>query len=1004
MNAYKELRVADVEVNNKSNLILDGYQLTGAQLFIKNLFNPNTLYKRILINWQTGVGKSIAAITIGNEFIKQFQERYVLGEKKARMVCILGFNTGETIQADLLKFPELGYVTKEEVKELNTLILNDDPKQVQYSAMLHRRLSEKSSGGYYKFYGYREFVNNLFIITEKGINSKFSIQNLFNTNDEDDQISIQKLISEGLIKLNNDLLAFISNGLIIADEIHNVYNSLESNNYGLAIQYVLDYLKDDAPRAIFMSATPLTGNASEIIDLLNLLNQGIKLNRSDYFYKDSEGIYQLKPETINEIIVLTKGKVSYLLDTDINLYPERIFIGSSIQDIPYLKINVCNIPEYYANAIEKEKEITQNISTQSYTLYDMVFPNPASDDYGLYSDVINTIQKAPTEWKRNNNIDLYIEEGASIITGNFLYKDNLQKYSMKYYNVLMDILKLIYDKKPGKIMIYHHRVQVSGVLLLQEIFKINGFIDDVSEPNNSTLCVVCGVKLLDHDNKDHTFKPCRFIMAHSKMNRVTMKRNIIKFNDINNLYGTEFKLIIGSRIIREGLNFKAIRYQYILSLPINFPILIQVLGRVVRKNSHIDLPKDQQNVYIKIFANEIELPRYKLKAKEYLVIQEVERAIRINAVDNFINYKKIATDIDTLESLKFRPTNIEKPSIISKYFDAYNYNSEEILLINRLLTLLFNTRSVWIYDDLWNSMKQIGNVNYNMDLIDKGNFDIALHSMNIHNVNNEYYIKSTDLDIESFFRKKIVNPVISLNLNEVYSRSINKIFNIIMETYNNYINTTIELSLVDLPEDFHVELLTRIITKRDKKNITNDDTKVINLYNRFKIAILQSNKIIGYVSKIAVNIYNFEESEWKHFPHDTYSIGKRFNENEYIIGYVSNDTDITAKLKMREPVAGAKYSDMRSIKKGMVCETYVREDLLELISNFRKINKDDKNYASKYDNSIHGKLSISDMCKIIKLYFLHFEEKNRSTINGMKDSIRWLYLFNDRMPNIAIKK
>lgn len=1004
MNSLKELRVADFE--KKTNIIdhlrgfiqpndkitLLGYQLTGAQLFVKNLFNPNTLHKSLLINWQTGVGKSIAAISIGNEFVKHFQEQYII-KRKRQMVCVLGFNTSETIKADMLKFPELGYVTEFEVKELNRLLIENDPKHSQYSAMLNRRISDKVSGGFYRFYGYREFVNNLFIITDKGINNKITLQEIFATSDE--QSKLEEYVLKNYVQVNNELLSSLKNGLIICDEIHNVYNSMESNNYGSAIQYVLDVLKDDAPRAVFMSATPVTGNASEIIDLLNLLSPGNKLKRSDYFYKDINGIYQLKDNALNEITKLTIGKVSFLIDTDTELYPKRIFDGSYINGIPYIKITLCDLSEYHHNTLRQEENLTYAQHTK--TLYDIAFPNPESKECGLYnsSEVFSKLQKSSNEWRNEIGIDTYTEDGVSVITGDFLKKENIKRYSVKYYEVLTSVIDLIKNKNSGKIMVFHYNVQLSGVILLQEMFKMNGFIDEISEPNNSTMCSICGLQLFNHDiSNTHTFKPCRFIMAHSNINKITMKRNIAKFNDISNLYGDEIKMIIGSRIIQEGLNFKSIRHQYILTLPINFPILIQVLGRVVRKNSHIDLPIDQRDVHIKIYAHDIEIPRYRHKANEYLVIQEVERAIRINAVDNFINYKKISTEGDNLESLEFRPTNVEKLSIDTKYFDAYNYNEEEISIITRILSMLFNIRPVWTLEDIIKSIKEI-NVNYNTDLIDNSNIELAINKMNIHHV-GKYYIKTSELDIECYFRKKIINPMIDINISQYYSKtSFSRLYNSIMSTYEEkYLNKFIEMSLINLPSEFHIELLKQIILG----HINN--SKIIDLYKRFKILISEHDKPVGYIDSISINLYNRVEKEWYNKSHEQYNIGRRYDENKYLIGYITSDGSDT-KFKLREPILGHKYSDLRSVRKGMVCENNVREDLIGMISQLRKVN-DIKSYAHKYDNSI-SKGSNMELCTIIKLYLLSFEEKSRSLINGMKNSTRWVYLFHDILPNISLK-
>ena len=60
------------------------------------------------------------------------------------------------------------------------------------------------------------------------------------------------------------------------------------------------------------------------------------------------------------------------------------------------------------------------------------------------------------------------------------------------------------------------------------------------------------------------------------------------------------KIIIGSRKIKEGIDFKEVRNLYVLTLPFNISNLIQVIGRGVRNESHTRLPADQRyvNLYI----------------------------------------------------------------------------------------------------------------------------------------------------------------------------------------------------------------------------------------------------------------------------------------------------------------------------------------------------------------------------------------------------------------------
>ena len=107
----------------------NGLQLSAAQLFVRNFQNPNTEFTRLLINWQTGVGKSIAAISIGNEFIRQYRISALFGHELAT-VFIISFTAKETIREDMLKYPEFGFVSRADVNELRELrqsAMNLDP-------------------------------------------------------------------------------------------------------------------------------------------------------------------------------------------------------------------------------------------------------------------------------------------------------------------------------------------------------------------------------------------------------------------------------------------------------------------------------------------------------------------------------------------------------------------------------------------------------------------------------------------------------------------------------------------------------------------------------------------------------------------------------------------------------------------------------------------------------------------------------------------------------------
>ena len=118
---FINLVVTDVNVYKKEGLnyrgkqfdfTLKGFSLKNSQQFVVNFLNPNTTNDRLLLNWQTGTGKTIAAISIAQEFTKLYSSESPW----------VGFNY-EIFITDMLKYPELGLITVEEKNELQKLEL-----------------------------------------------------------------------------------------------------------------------------------------------------------------------------------------------------------------------------------------------------------------------------------------------------------------------------------------------------------------------------------------------------------------------------------------------------------------------------------------------------------------------------------------------------------------------------------------------------------------------------------------------------------------------------------------------------------------------------------------------------------------------------------------------------------------------------------------------------------------------------------------------------------------
>ncbi len=463
-------------------------QYMSYQLFPQNFMNPNTPAKRVLMQWETGTGKTIGTLGLAMNFIKYFRLEQESGHTEIGSVFIIGFSEG-VFKNELLRFPEFGFLSRDERYRLDKLkrvaasgSQADVDRYTELVVRIKKRFSNRKGNGFFRFFGYKAFVNRILVASE-GID----LNNL-----SEDQI--RSAIADGKITYNTDLLAQFKNSLIICDEIHNVYNSVEKNNWGIAIQAVLDH--EPSCRAVFASATPLNNSPTEIVDLLNLLLENKRLKKSDFFSGNN-----LKPGALEQIAELSRGRVSFLRDVNPKYYPAIDSQGETIPSIPYLKFIRCEMSSFQYNTYKK---IYQGaLSQDNQYLVDFALENPLPqkenpDNLGLYqtSQIRQLLPTAPQKWKDKHGLDF--KDGK--IIGDGLQYDTLKKYSAKYAKMLDEIYKVIAERK-GKIFIYHNVVHMSGVLFIEQVLLKNGFIDETGGSNDDTRCMRCG-KIKKHHRTD----------------------------------------------------------------------------------------------------------------------------------------------------------------------------------------------------------------------------------------------------------------------------------------------------------------------------------------------------------------------------------------------------------------------------------------------------------------------------------------------------------------------
>lgn len=1068
------------EVTNVSTFMSKFLQLHGPQLFVRNFINYNTPYKRLFINWQTGTGKTIAALSIAKEFatIHKYKKIFITGFTKTLFVN------------ELLSHPEFGFVNDDEIIKLKQLRINSESKSIKsveykklvdYLTQLKRRLTDK---GYFKFYGYKELSNSLFIPTLKARTTGFNIKDLFKTSivKRGNFINVlNEYISDGLIEINKMLLNSMRNSLLIADEIHNLYNIETENNYGIALQYILDTLGKDSPYTVLMSATPMSGSATEIIDLLNILIRkdylpnNLPLKKEDYFHI-IDGQIELKNGALEKLGILSSGRVSFLLDLGKESYPKRLFIGDKINNINYLQFTKCKISDYQRDTIINLEILDEScdnlelicdtkLSVLNSFVFDFAFPDPDSDTIGITSvqDYKNKLKNSSQEWRDNLGIQLIEDRNSKnndlTISGPILERDTLGKYSAKYLEML-NIINDIIKNDQGKILVYHHRVHTTGVLLIEQVFRMNGYIDEFSNPINSTICSVCSITKGNHSNiDDHEYIPTRFITIHSDIDKNTIMNSIDKFNSVGNVNGYFYRLIIGSKIIRESYNFKAVRHQLVMSIPNDISSLIQVFGRVVRNRSHIELPPEKRDVTIRILisysdGDELklenthnELHRYFKKMKDYLIIQEVDRIIRIYSVDAFLSYnplKKAFPEIEsqnTLDALSYKPINTSNSGVdITKNnvtYYAYGHLNREINVLFDIIWIIFSIEPVWTYESLFdaiigkydNIIGKIPRFGYDKESFTKDTYNLALHNLkdrkNTLGTNSNYTI----VKIKEYL---VMCPIIGDNkpllVPEIYLRmhTMNKNINTkikvdiaesveVLDIYNESIESQFkkldypELMLIQYPDYSHCMLIEKIIkesfnNKNNKKYLESIPYKI---YSRFNIFIT-IKQLLDHIKNIMLD-HKFIEllktmSNTLPIGYHYKGMDKIFNGSTFInipyifthykkievspiIGFSTIEHNELA-FKIRPPLK--KTDDQRTIVRGKICKHILRTDLNNYMKKIEPLLNKSKLWKSK-KYILDGKINTNILCDYLELALITLEEEARKE---HKNEV-YVYIFND---------
>jgi superfamily II DNA or RNA helicase len=310
--------------------------------------------------------------------------------------------------------------------------------------------------------------------------------------------------------------------------------------------------------------------------------------------------------------------------------------------------------------------------------------------------------------KSKDTTDLItLSSDGGCITGKILKLPYLKIFSTKFYKALKKVNRLYWGKKgPKTAFIYSNLVRV-GIDIFEQILLQNGYLAYEEESSAyqlqpDTKCYYCGRTFKEHtsqlddnvdnnkndkndknDNKEedimqsisstdyepykkhktsntipqHSFSPATFIKITGKSTEEGVgeiipeeKKRILSnaFNVFENREGKNIKVILGSKVMNEGISLRNIGEVHILDVYFNFGRVDQVIGRGIRWCSHYKL-MTENNVFpfVNVYKYVVTVPNklsseeelYRKAELKYLLVKKIERAMKEVAIDCPLNYQ-----------------------------------------------------------------------------------------------------------------------------------------------------------------------------------------------------------------------------------------------------------------------------------------------------------------------------------------------------------------------------
>jgi len=654
MKSYEEID------KYRSDVCKGDFALREQQIIPTNFLSPDTPYKGLLIMHGTGTGKTCTAISIA----EQFKEQVVKYNTKI-YVLTSGPNIRENFKSQLLFCTGETYLKNKQILEQ----MNEAEKDRENKIAIYNALQ------YYKILSYKTFYKR--VLGEKIAEKKIigdEIREDENINKAPRIKTTYKKTDEGEYERDVvvDKITNMDNSIIIVDEAHNV----TGNEYGEALKKIIKNSKN--LRVVLLSATPMKNLADDIIDMLNFLRP-IKdqIKREQVFTGDKNFLMSFKEGGEEYLRKMATGYISFFRGNIPYTFADRIDKGEVPDGLLFTPVIKCDMEDFQLKCyLDATKNFDDKLDRASSAAANFVYPSFDSEGKlkGVHSneglnrvlaqlknkdDLIKAINKQLFGGTiKKEDIGNFINETENKnITGNILKLDYLKYFSSKFYKCIKKLNRMVEsDKGAGTSFVYSNLVKAGGMELFAEALKMNGYLEYLEDNSynisENTRDAVTGLTLEEFKKKKlnlKDFHPATFIIITGGTDDTgedipEVKQKIIRnvFNNIENINGKLIKLVLGSKVMNEGITLENTRSVHILDVHYNLGKVDQVIGRAIRMCKHINVI-DEKNKFPKVgvYRYVVSLKDglstdetlYQKAELKFILVKRVERILKEVAID-----------------------------------------------------------------------------------------------------------------------------------------------------------------------------------------------------------------------------------------------------------------------------------------------------------------------------------------------------------------------------------